>query len=677
MARSDYSSDPDDGSITSSGSAHEDEMAIGPTSAVAQQKLAPWQAPFTGQSSSTAAAAGTAPNLGVSTGNKNHGGDEIQPRSPASPSRVPQLAELLSSKITGPNARFRSVVTKVIRLNRLRGLSDDEPGVNVASDAAAAIYGHIRERCSIDVMDYGPTKFRHTKLTNEELESHIAHESRTRPLWAKVRWINIGGISWDVVKALAVRYEIHPLVIEDMLHGRQTYSSKADYYNKHLFVRMLCHTLKEEDDDSPNVKAHNTPRSDRNGRSPTPPPTYTSRQNTVVEPQNQAAIDHKFESADDLKGEQGPRPGLFNRRQASMPSGPGSRVRTLAGTSFAGAQPWMSSDPISDPEKVWARSVYPNLGGNGKRSNARKYSMQLASMFETNPSRSSETQAKVNELKKGERVEVKLRNLYCIMFRDGTLITIHQDVSSPFFHPIMSRLRQRDTLLRNTADVSLLLQGIIDLLVDHAVKVVDKYHEQILKFEKDILIRPKMKTVKFLHIASGDLTMHKRTLSPLKSLIYGLRRYDLDRAVAQANSSDPGFDEKKITGFMSHKSKIYLADVMDHMEYILASLEMFESITENLIAYTFNIVSYDMNTTMRTLTIATVIFFPLTFLTGYFGMNFNGMLSVQAHSEAFFWTLALPVMGVTVLAFNVFNILNFFHWVKKKLLQRQIGSLAR
>lgn len=37
---------------------------------------------------------------------------------------------------------------------------------------------------------------------------------------------------------------------------------------------------------------------------------------------------------------------------------------------------------------------------------------------------------------------------------------------------------------------------------------------------------------------------------------------------------------------------------MDHMDYILASLAMFESVTENLIAYTFNMVSNDMNTTM-------------------------------------------------------------------------------
>ncbi|KAG8892173.1 hypothetical protein FRC01_014310, partial [Tulasnella sp. 417] len=130
MARSDYSSDPEDGSITSDGSAHEDEFAIGPTSAVAQKKPAPWQAGYTGQSSAAAGAAATAPNLGASGAGTNTGGDEIQLRSPASPSRGPQIPDLLSSKITGPNARFRTVVMKVIRLNKLRGLSDDEPGVN-------------------------------------------------------------------------------------------------------------------------------------------------------------------------------------------------------------------------------------------------------------------------------------------------------------------------------------------------------------------------------------------------------------------------------------------------------------------------------------------------------------------------------------------------------------------
>lgn len=173
MARSDYSSDPDDGSITSEASAHEDEHAIGPASAIAQQNFAPQQLGHTDQSSSVATAAAIAPNLGVSSPNKSTGGDEIQLKSPTTPSRRPRIPDLMSSKITGRNARFRSAVMKVIRLNQICSLSDDEPGVNVLSGAAAAIYGHIRERCSIDVMDYGPTRFKHTKLSNEELGTHI------------------------------------------------------------------------------------------------------------------------------------------------------------------------------------------------------------------------------------------------------------------------------------------------------------------------------------------------------------------------------------------------------------------------------------------------------------------------------------------------------------------------
>jgi hypothetical protein len=63
--------------------------------------------------------------------------------------------------------------------------------------------------------------------------------------------------------------------------------------------------------------------------------------------------------------------------------------------------------------------------------------------------------------------------------------------------------------------------------------------------------------VVIVHILSGDLIMHKRTLEPIKTLIYGLRRYDVDRCTALVDLSKepPG---TKVEGFMSHKSKIYL-----------------------------------------------------------------------------------------------------------------------
>jgi hypothetical protein len=66
-----------------------------------------------------------------------------------------------------------------------------------------------------------------------------------------------------------------------------------------------------------------------------------------------------------------------------------------------------------------------------------------------------------------------------------------------------------------------------------------------------------------------------------------MRRYDVDRVARSLRLERPR--EKKVEGYMSQKSKIYLADVHDHMEYILTSIEMFAGISENLINYSFNV----------------------------------------------------------------------------------------
>jgi hypothetical protein len=90
-----------------------------------------------------------------------------------------------------------------------------------------------------------------------------------------------------------------------------------------------------------------------------------------------------------------------------------------------------------------------------------------------------------------------------------------------------------------------------------------------------------------VHVLSGDLTLHKRTMDPIRTLVYGLRRYDVDRYAAVMHTA-PG-EKPDVSGYISHKCNIYLADVHDHMEYALTSLDMYAALTENLIAYTFNV----------------------------------------------------------------------------------------
>lgn len=109
-----------------------------------------------------------------------------------------------------------------------------------------------------------------------------------------------------------------------------------------------------------------------------------------------------------------------------------------------------------------------------------------------------------------------------------------------------------------------------------------------------------------VHILSGDLILHKRTLEPIKALVFSLRRYDVDRTAACLDLTSTG--DQKVVGYMSHKAKIYLvsssfrlllsrrvntfslqADVHDHIEYALTSLDMYSAMAENLINYTFNV----------------------------------------------------------------------------------------
>ena len=44
--------------------------------------------------------------------------------------------------------------------------------------------------------------------------------------------------------------ELHPLALEDVLANRGSARSKADYYPKRLSLRVQCHTVQSEDEES-------------------------------------------------------------------------------------------------------------------------------------------------------------------------------------------------------------------------------------------------------------------------------------------------------------------------------------------------------------------------------------------------------------------------------------------
>lgn len=113
---------------------------------------------------------------------------------------------------TTPSHRFRGVVRKVIAMQRgstavSRFRVGAEPGVDPRRDSANQTHGHIRQDCLIEVVDYSVVRSTFTRMTNAGFVQLLGDpRSSNKETWAKVRWINIGGISWDVISALSLKY---------------------------------------------------------------------------------------------------------------------------------------------------------------------------------------------------------------------------------------------------------------------------------------------------------------------------------------------------------------------------------------------------------------------------------------------------------------------------------------
>ena len=154
-------------------------------------------------------------------------------------------------------------------------------------------------------------------------------------------------------------------------------------------------------------------------------------------------------------------------------------------------------------------------------------------------------------------------------------------------------------------NASFILYRISDLLVDSYFPAFESLEEEIDDLEDDVVQKPTQQRLQQIFALKRTLVHLRKLVSPQREVYNALSRRDYPHI-------DP-------------KSAAYFRDLHDHLIRANENVESYRDLVSNMLDAYLASISNRLNEVMKRLTLLATIFMPITFVTGFFGMNFTGI----------------------------------------------------
>ncbi|MBN9256829.1 MULTISPECIES: magnesium/cobalt transporter CorA [unclassified Mesorhizobium] len=189
------------------------------------------------------------------------------------------------------------------------------------------------------------------------------------------------------------------------------------------------------------------------------------------------------------------------------------------------------------------------------------------------------------------------------LFLGGNFIVTFQEREGDPFDPVRKRIESSAPNRLRTRGADYLAYALIDAIVDSYFPPIEAAGDIVDGIEDEMLHKAHKHQMRQLHELRRDANVLKGVLWPMRDALATLIRNDAP--------------------FVKAETKIFLNDTLDHSLRQIELVETQRDMLTGLIEMHLSLMQARTNDVISYLTIVSVIFMPLTFLVGVWGMNFD------------------------------------------------------
>jgi magnesium transporter len=235
----------------------------------------------------------------------------------------------------------------------------------------------------------------------------------------------------------------------------------------------------------------------------------------------------------------------------------------------------------------------------------------------------------------GENHEVSTRELD-VFLGENYLVTHHDEEIEAITH-VWDSVQRDPRHLRNGPDH--LLYRLVDELVGSYLPVVEVLDQWIDQIEDQLFNYPKPEIVEQIFAIKRAVLHLRRIIAPQREVLNKMAR-----------DNYPTIDQQ---------AQVYFRDIYDHLVRLYSIAENIRDLVSDTMDTYLSVINNRLNEVMKTLTIITTFFMPITFITGFFGMNF-----FFPHELFGFWTRGPVFIATLVLLFLI--PISLFLWIRRR-----------